>query len=77
LSAGDRFALSSLLTLSAGLFFAILLFADIFSRLVFDAPMPDALKPTLLIVVAPFAVGCTSYAITIGRFDVFAQRWPC
>ena len=62
-----------LLALSVGLFFAIPLFTMIFSRLVFEAPMPDALKPTLLIVVAPFAVGCTTYDITTGQFDVFAQ----
>jgi tellurite resistance protein len=35
--------------------------------------MPDALKPTLLILVAPFAVGYSTYTVTTGRTDVFAE----
>lgn len=35
--------------------------------------LPDALKPSLLILVAPFAVGYSTYTITTGRTDVFAE----
>jgi len=62
-----------ILSLAVGLFFAIPLFTLIFSRLVFEAPMPDALQPTLLILVAPFAVGFSSYVLTTGQIDLFAE----
>jgi len=61
------------LGLAVGLFFAIPLFTLIFSRLVFEPPMPDALQPTLLILVAPFAVGFSTYVATTGQVDLFAQ----
>ncbi len=60
-------------SLAIGLFFAIPLFTLIFSRLVFEPPMPDALKPSLLILVAPFAVGVSTYVVTTGTFDLFAE----
>ena len=46
--------------LAVGLFFAVPLFSIILSRLLFEPPMPDALKPSLLILVAPFAVGTST-----------------
>lgn len=61
-----------ILSLAVGLFFAVPLFTLIFSRLVFEAPMPDALQPTLLILAAPFSVGFSSYVVTVGRIDLFA-----
>jgi tellurite resistance protein len=60
-------------TLAVGLFFAVPLFTLVFSRLVFEPPMPDALKPTLLIMVAPFAVGYSTYTVTAGQTDLFAE----
>jgi tellurite resistance protein len=60
-------------SLAIGLFFAIPLFTLIFSRLVFEPPIPDALQPTLLILVAPFAVGMSTYVVTTGAVDVFAE----
>lgn len=59
--------------LAAGLFFAIPLFTLVFSRLLFEPPLPDAQKPTLLILVAPFAVGYSTYSVTTGQQDVFAE----
>jgi tellurite resistance protein len=59
--------------LSVGLFFAIPLFTLIFSRLVFEPPMPEALQPSLLILLAPFAVGFSTYVATTGRVDLFAE----
>jgi tellurite resistance protein len=61
------------LSLAVGLFFAVPLFTLIFSRLVFEAPMPDALQPSLLILVAPFSVGFSSYVVAIGRVDAVAE----
>jgi tellurite resistance protein len=61
------------LGLAIGLFFAVPLFTLIFSRLVFEPPMPDAMQPTLLILVAPFAVGFSTYVATTGQVDLFAQ----
>ncbi len=59
--------------LAVGLFFAIPLFTIILSRLLFEPPMPDALKPSLLILVAPFAVGTSTYSVTTGSNDLFAE----
>lgn len=61
------------LDVAVGLFFAIPLFTMIFSRLLFQPPMPDALLPTLLILVAPFAVGYSAYTLTSGGSDLFAE----
>jgi tellurite resistance protein len=60
-------------SLAIGLFFAVPLFTLIFSRLLFEPPLPAALKPSLLILVAPFAVGYSAYTITVGQTDLFAQ----
>ena len=59
--------------LAVGLFFAVPLFTLIFSRLLFEAPLPDALKPSLLILIAPVAVGYSSYSLMAGQVDLFAQ----
>jgi tellurite resistance protein len=60
-------------SVAVGLFFAVPLFTLIFSRLLFEAPLPDPLKPSLLILVAPFAVGYSTYTIPAGQVDLFAQ----
>ena len=59
--------------LAVGLFFTVPLFTLIFSRLLFEEPLPDALQPSLMILVAPFAVGTSAYVVTTGQVDVFAQ----
>ncbi|MFS7187296.1 SLAC1 anion channel family protein [Serratia proteamaculans] len=61
------------LGLSVGLFFAIPLFTIILSRLMFEEPMPAAMSPSLLIMLAPFAVGFSAYVITVGHVDLFAE----
>jgi len=61
------------LGLAVGLFFAVPLFTLVFSRLVFEPPLPDALQPSLLILVAPFAVGFSAYVVTSGHVDLFAE----
>jgi tellurite resistance protein len=59
-------------SLAVGLFFAVPIFTLILSRLFFEPPMPDALKPTLMILLAPFAVGYSTYTTTTGQTDIFA-----
>ncbi len=59
--------------LAVGLFFAIPLFTIIFERLVFRAPMPTALKPSLMVLVAPASIGFSSYLAATGQADLFAE----
>lgn len=59
--------------LAVGLFFSTPLFTIILLRQVFEPPMSDALKPTLMILVAPSAVGFSAYVVTTGQTDLFAQ----
>jgi tellurite resistance protein len=63
----------SVFGLAVGLFFATPIFTLIFQRQLFESPMPDSLKPSLLILVAPTAVGFSSYVATTGHTDLFAQ----
>ena len=59
--------------LAVGLFFAVPLFTLVFSRLVFEPPLPNAHKPSLLILVAPFAVGYSACTVIVGQADLFAE----
>jgi tellurite resistance protein len=61
------------LGLAVGMFFAIPLFTLVFSRLLFEAPMPDALLPSLMIMIVPFAVGYSTYVLTTGQNDIFSE----
>jgi tellurite resistance protein len=61
------------LGLAVGLFFTIPLFTMIFSRLVFEEPLPKSLQASLLILLAPFAVGASAYIATTRRVDLFAE----
>ena len=45
----------------------------VFSRLLFEPALPDAAQPTLLILVAPFAVGFLAYVSVSGGVDLFAE----
>jgi tellurite resistance protein len=62
-----------LLCVAVGLFFAVVLFTLVFARLVFRAPLPDALQPTLAILTAPFGVGFIGYTQTVGGVDLLAS----
>ncbi|MRX07038.1 C4-dicarboxylate ABC transporter [Pseudoduganella sp. FT25W] len=59
--------------LAVGLFFAVPLFTLIFQRLVLEEPLAPPMQPSLLVMVAPFAVGFTAYVTTTGGIDLFAQ----
>jgi tellurite resistance protein len=61
-----------LMSLAVGLFFAIPLFTLILSRLMFEEPISTALQPSLMILLAPFAVGFSAYVTVAGRVDAVA-----
>ena len=58
---------------SIGLVFWILLKTLIFNRIIFHAPLPDKMLPTLFILIAPPAVGFISYIKLNGELDNFAR----
>ena len=62
-----------LFSLAVGLFFAVPIIVLTLGRLIAGPPLPDALQPTLLMLVAPFAVGFSSYVSTTGHDDMFAD----
>lgn len=66
-----------MLGLAVGMFLAVPVFTLVFSRLVFEAPMPQGLEPSLLILVAPFAVGMSTYVAVTGLVDLFAKSLYC
>ena len=62
-----------MLGLAVGLFFALPIFTMVFSRLMFEEPLPAPMSPSLMILLAPFAVGFSSYVITLGQIDALAE----
>lgn len=62
-----------LFSLSLGLFFAIPLFTLIMARVMFEEPMGVSLQPSLMILLAPFAVGFSAYVTVVGKIDLFAS----
>jgi len=59
--------------LSAGLVFWIVLLTLVVNRLVFHDPLPERLQPTLVILIAPPAVGFLSWITLTGEIDHFAR----
>jgi tellurite resistance protein len=55
-----------------GLIFAFILLILIFSRLLFQAPVPEAVQPTLLVLASPLALAFTGYENLTGLQDTFA-----
>jgi tellurite resistance protein len=60
-------------SLALGMFFAIPMFTLIMSRLMFEEPLSVALQPSLMILLAPFAVGFSAYVTVVGDVDRFAS----
>lgn len=56
----------------AGLIFSIILLTIIISRLLFLAPLPEALQPTLLILIGPFTLAFSGYESLTGVQDMVA-----
>ncbi len=63
----------AVLSLGVGLFFAMAIVTILVSRLTFEAALPEAAQATLMILLAPFSVGLSTYAIVAGTIDLFAQ----
>lgn len=59
--------------LAIGLFFVVPIFTLVLSRMVFEPPIDEGHKASLMILVAPFAVGFSAYLTTTGHVDLFAQ----
>ena len=65
---------TSWLFFSAGLIFWLILLVLVFNRLIFHAPIPARLFPTLVILIAPPAVAFVGYLrLTGGGIDAFAH----
>jgi len=58
---------------SAGLIFWIVLLTLVMNRLIFHDPLPARLQPTLVILIAPPAVGYLSWVTLTGEVDAFAR----
>ncbi|MCC0026531.1 MAG: SLAC1 anion channel family protein [Zhengella sp.] len=58
---------------SVGILFWVILATLVFNRLIFHAPLPERLMPTLMILIAPPAVGFISWNALTGGIDPFAR----
>jgi tellurite resistance protein len=63
----------SWLFFSAGMVFWLILLVLVFNRLIFHAPIPSRLFPTLVILIAPPAVAFVSYMRLAGGVDAFGH----
>ncbi|PWK62668.1 SLAC1 anion channel family protein [Roseicyclus mahoneyensis] len=63
----------SWLFFSAGMIFWLVLLVLVFNRLIFHAPIPARLFPTLVILIAPPAVAFVSYLRLVGGVDAFGH----
>jgi tellurite resistance protein len=62
-----------LFALGAGMLLAVPLFALVLVRLALRAPLPPPLRPSQLILAAPFLVGCSAYVSVTGQVDGVAR----
>ncbi|SNY92735.1 tellurite resistance protein [Cohaesibacter sp. ES.047] len=58
---------------SVGIIFWIVLLTLVFNRLIFHHPLAERLLPTLMILIAPPAVGFVAYVTMTGALDPFAR----
>lgn len=63
----------NLLACAIGAVMALVIFVMVVSRLVHRDPLAPAMTPSLMILVAPFAVGFIAYTNVIGGVDRFAS----
>ena len=63
----------SWLFFSGGLLFWIILLTLVMNRLIFHTPLPGKLLPTLVIMIAPPAVGFIAYLSLTGGIDTLAR----
>ncbi len=62
----------NLLAAAIGGVSAVVFFIRIFSRIVHEAPLAEAMQPSMMILVAPFPVGFIAYVNLVQRVDAFA-----
>nr|WP_248293269.1 SLAC1 anion channel family protein [Achromobacter sp. Bel] len=62
----------NLFALAVGTMIALLFFTMIMSRMIHHEPLPASMVPSLLILMAPFAVGFLAYTSFTQRIDAFA-----
>jgi len=62
----------NLFSLAVGAMIALLFFTMIMSRMIHHEPIPNALVPSLLILIAPFEVGFLAYTNFTHNVDTFA-----
>lgn len=62
----------NLLAAAVGGVSAIVFFVLIFSRLIHQAPLAAAMRPSIMILVAPFGVGFIAYVNLTRKVDMFA-----
>jgi tellurite resistance protein len=62
---------------SAGIIYTLTFFVLITYRLLHFGPVPGALKPSLLLLCAPFEIGFQSYVSLVRRVDGFASVIFC
>lgn len=58
---------------AVGIVFWVILMTLVFNRLIFHNPLPERLLPTLVILIAPPAVGFIAYTRLIDGLDPFAR----
>lgn len=58
---------------SVGMVFWIVLLVLVFNRLIFHDPLPARLQPTLVILIAPPAIGFMAWLHLTGEVDAFAR----
>jgi len=58
---------------AAGLMFWVVMLTLVMNRLIFHDPLPERLQPTLVILVAPPAVGYLAWVALVGGVDPFAR----
>ncbi len=58
---------------ATGIVFWIILVTLVFNRLIFHSPLPERLMPTLMILVAPPAIGFVAWTGLTGTIDPFAR----
>lgn len=59
--------------LAIGLFFGIPILGLVMTRLFIHDTMPEKLTPTLMILIAPFSVGFSTYTEVVGKIDELAK----
>lgn len=70
----------NLFAIAMGSTLAVVLFNRIFARLIHEPAMAKGMTPSLMVMVAPFAVGFLAYVNVFGAVDRFASvlflLWP-